>query len=218
MNRRYARKRRKTSKLKETLLAHIQNNLREYVIVTIIFLIGIIIGVIFINNISVEQKTEISNYIASFITNLKEDSNINEFALLKDSISKNCVLAIFLWFIGSTVIGMSIVYLTICFRGFCLGYTISSIVLTCGTGKGILFLISTILLQNILFIPCVIALAVSGMRLHNSIMKDKRRENIKLEILRHTLFSVFLLIILIASSLIEVYVSKNILMLILKYI
>ena len=210
MNRRYSRKRRKTSKIKETLLIHIENNLREYVIVTIIFLVGIIIGVIFINNISVEQKTEINNYISEFISNLKENSNVNEFALLKDSISKNCVLAIFLWFMGSTVIGISIVYLIICFRGFCLGYTISAIILTCGTGKGILFLASTILLQNILFIPCVLALAVSGMRLHNSIIKDGRRQNIKLEILKHTVFSMILLILLILSSVIEVYVSKNI--------
>lgn len=218
MNRRYTRKRRKTSKLKETISTHIENNLSKYIIVTIIFFIGVIIGVIFINNISIEQKTEINNYISEFITNLKEDSNVNEFALLKDSISKNCVLAIFLWFMGSTVIGISIVYLTICFRGFCLGYTISSIILTCGTGKGILFLCSTMLLQNILFIPCIIALAVSGMRLHNSIMKDRRSENIKLEILRHTIFSVTILILLLVASLMEVYISKNILMLILKYI
>lgn len=218
MNRRYSRRTRKESKLIKTLLNHLENNLREYIIITIIFLIGIIIGVIFINNTSVEQESEINNYISSFISNLKENSNINESALLKDSISKNCVLAIFLWFMGSTVIGISIVYLTICFRGFCLGYTISSIILTCGTGKGILFLFSAVLLQNILFIPCIIILAVSGMKLHNSIMKDKRRENIKLEILRHTLLSGFLLIFLIMSSVIEVYVSKNFFLIILKYI
>lgn len=218
MNRRYARKRRKISKLKETLLKHLENNLREYIIVTIIFFIGIIIGVIFINNTSTEQKTEINNYISSFINNIKENGNINEFALLKDSISKNCVLAIFLWFMGSTVIGISIVYLTVCFRGFCLGYTISAIILTCGTGKGMIFLFSTILLQNILFIPCIIALAVSGMKLHNSIMKDRRSENIKIEILRHTIFSIVILILLIICSLIEVYISKNIFLLFLKYI
>ena len=217
MNRRYQRKV-KTSKLKDLILTHVENNIKEYVIISIIFLIGIIIGVIFINNVSEEQSAEINSYISSSIKNLKDNNNVNELALLKDSIKKNCVLAIFLWFMGSTVIGISIVYLTICFRGFCLGYTISSIILTCGTGKGILFLFSAVLFQNILFIPCIIALAVSGMRLHNSIMKDKRRENIKLEILRHTLFSGFLLIFLIISSVIEVYISKNIFLTIIKYI
>lgn len=139
MNIRY-RNDKKTSRLKEFILTHIENNLKEYLIVTIIFFIGIIIGVIFINNTSENQSLEISNYISSFIGDLKENNNVNDLLLLKDSISKNLTLAIFLWFMGSTVIGISIVYLTICFRGFCLGYTISSIILTCGTRKRIAIL------------------------------------------------------------------------------
>ena len=81
-----------------------------------------------------------------------------------------------------------------------------------------MFLLSALLLQIIVFIPCILSLAVSGMRLHNSIMEDKRRENIKLEILRHSLFTVVILITLIISSLVEVYISKNILLLFIKYI
>lgn len=61
-------------------------------------------------------------------------------------------------------------------------------------------------------------LAVSGMKIHNSIMEDRRRENIKVEILRHTIFSLFVLILLIVSSLIEVYISKNLLLFLIKYI
>lgn len=136
MNRRYSKKK-KPSKIKEIIYAHIENNLKEYIIVSIIFFIGIVIGVIFINNTSDNQSLEINNYISTFVQDLKDSKDINDLALLKDSIKKNCVLAIFLWFMGSTVIGISIVYLTVCFRGFCLGYTISSIVMTLRcTGKG----------------------------------------------------------------------------------
>ncbi len=134
MNRRYRRKR-KDSKFKDFIVSHIENNLREYLIVTFIFIIGIIIGIIFINNSSDTQSSEISNYINSFTQDLKENNNINNLTLLMDSIKKNLILAVFLWFMGSTVIGISIVYLTICFRGFCLGYTISSIILSLGIRK-----------------------------------------------------------------------------------
>lgn len=219
MNRRkYKMIKSNNSKIKEVIFSHIENNLKEYIIFTVIFLIGIVIGVIFINNISENQGLEINNYITSFITSLKENKQIDDFILLKDSIKKNIVLAVILWFMGSTVIGISIVYLIVIFRGFCLGYTISSIIATCGLWKGILFILSTIFIQNIIFIPSIIALAVSGMRLHNSIMKDRRKENIKLEILRHTFFSVFILILMIISSFIEVFVSKNILIYIVKYL
>lgn len=136
MNRRYSKKT-KQSKIKDAIFAHIENNIKEYVIVSIIFLIGIVIGVIFINNTSENQSIEINNYISTFVQDLKDNKDINDLALLKDSIKKNCVLAVFLWFMGSAVIGISIVYLTVCFRGFCLGYTISSIIMTLRyTGKG----------------------------------------------------------------------------------
>ena len=216
MNRRYYKNKR-TVNLKKGIVSYIENNLREYIIISIIFLIGIVIGVIFINNASENQITQIKDYILSFINSIKENKQINDLALLKQSIKSNLLFTIILWFMGSTVIGISIVYLIIGFRGFCLGYTISSIILSCGTWKGLLFLVSTLMLQNIFFVPCIISLAVSGMKLHNSIIKNKRRENIKLEILRHTIFSFVMLIFLILSSFIEVYISKNILLSIIKY-
>lgn len=134
MNRRY-RGKRKESRVKEIVFSHIENNIKEYLIVTIIFLIGIVIGVIFINNTSENQSSEITGYITSFTQDLKDNKDINSLLLLKDSIKKNVVLAVFLWFMGSTVIGISIVYLIVCFRGFCLGYTISSIILSLGIRK-----------------------------------------------------------------------------------
>ena len=137
--RRYNKLRSNNSRIKEVIFSHVESNLREYIIFTVIFLIGIIVGVIFINNVSENQGLEINNYITSFISSLKENKEINDMVLLKDSIKKNIVLAIILWFMGSTVIGISIVYLIVAFRGFCLGYTISSVIATCGLWKGILF-------------------------------------------------------------------------------
>ena len=84
--------------------------------------------------------------------------------------------------------------------------------------SGIIFVITSILLQNIIFIPAVLALAVSGMKLYKAIIKDKKRETIKLEITRHTVFSLIILIVLEISAFIEVYVSTNLLGLCAKYL
>ncbi len=125
----------KSSKVKEILISHIKNNLREYTIITIIFLIGLIFGVIFINNLSKNQSEEVSSYINEFINNLRNNVQINKTALLKDTLISNFVLAITLLFVGSTVIGIPIVYGIIAYRGFCLGYTISSSIATLGMRK-----------------------------------------------------------------------------------
>lgn len=189
------------------LLTHINNNKKEYIITLVIFLIGLVVGVFIINNATETQSQEISSYINSFISSLKQSQNIDKLLYLKESIFKNIGLAIFLWFVGSTVIGIPIVYGMVAYRGFTIGYTISSIIATLGTKNGILFSVSSIFLQNILIIPCILALAVSGTKLYKSIMKDKRKENIKLEIIRHTIFSLVICFILIIASFLEVYAS-----------
>ena len=97
------------------------------------------------------------------------------------------------------------------------GYTISACVTIMGTGKGIAFVLSSMLLQNLIFIPAILALAVSGFKLYKSIVKDNRKENVKLEILRHTIFSLVMLGVLIVSSLVEILISTNLLKLFAKY-
>lgn len=121
------------SKVGEILLSYIKNNLREYAIIIIIFLIGLIFGVIFVNNAEETQINEISSYINDFVGNLKNNIEINKAQLLQDALISNLILALGLWFVGSTVIGIPIVYGVIAYRGFCLGYTISSSIATLGT-------------------------------------------------------------------------------------
>ncbi len=74
------------------------------------------------------------------------------------------------------------------------------------------------LLQNLIFIPALFALAISGIRLYKSIMKDRARENIKIEILRHSIFSALIVVALIVASFIETYISTNIFMLTLNFL
>ena len=58
--------------IKKVIEEHITRNIRTYFILIIIFLLGLIIGLIVVNNSSEEQETEITNYINTFITELKK--------------------------------------------------------------------------------------------------------------------------------------------------
>lgn len=199
----------KRSNIKNILYKHIINNLKEYISIILVFLIGIIIGVIVINNSTESQLLQIKDYINNFISDLKEFGNIDKASLITETLLNNLYLILALWFVGSTVIGMPIVYGIIGYKGFCLSYTISSSIITLGTVNGTLFSISSMLFQNLIYIPCMFALAVSGIRLYKSIMKDKRRENIKIEILRHIMFSILIGVVMLFGTFIETYVSTN---------
>lgn len=203
------RARKKTRSISYIILNHIVNNLKEYFSVVLIFFIGIIVGVIFINNSNENQILQIQDYINSFISDLKECGTIDRSALLLQTFFNNLYLILALWLAGSTVVGIPIVYAIVAYKGFCLSYTISSSIVTLGTWKGILFSISSMLLQNIIYIPCLFALAVSGIRLYKSIMKDKRQENIKIEIIRHIMFSLLVGGIMLLGTVVETYLSTN---------
>ena len=207
----------KRIKIKETIKEHIMNNLREYIIILLIFIIGIFLGVFFINNIQDEQMAEISEYINTFINNLKNSYEVDNLDLLKTSMLQNIVLGVAIWFFGTTVIGIPVVFGIVLYRGFCLGYTISTCITVMGLSKGLLFVLITLVLQNLIFIPAIIAIAVSGFKLYKSIVKDRKVDNIKLEILRHTIFSLIMMILLIIASLVETFVSTGILESTIKY-
>ncbi|MCI9087113.1 MAG: stage II sporulation protein M [Clostridia bacterium] len=199
----------KKSRLVSSILQHIKDNIKAYFLVAIVLLIGIVLGVCFVNNLQESQSQEVQSYIQQFVETLKNGTNIDTGKLLSNSLRNNLILAIVMWFAGSTVIGIPIVLGIVGYRGFCLGYTVSSLIATLGTGKGSLFFITSMLLQNLILIPCMLALAVSGIKLYKSILKDKRKENIKEKIIRHTLFSIMMLIFLVIASFLEAYVSSN---------
>ena len=193
----------------------ILNNIKSYVIVTIIFIIGIFLGVLFINQ--TESKDNILQYINTYIDEMKTLQNVDFLGGLKNDIHNNILLVLLLWFAGTTIIGIPIVFGTILTRGFCLGYTISACVLTLGKWKGLMFILLTIFLQNAIFIPSLLVLGVSSIKLYKSIIKDRRKENIKLSIFKHSIISLFILFALIISSILKIEVSYRLTLIFSKY-
>ena len=208
----------KLHKIKFIILEHINNNLKDYLFLSLFFIVGIIFGVIFINKMDGIKHEQSSQYINGIITSLKHDYKIDNLNLLKTSIMENIKLTIILWFAGSTVIGMPFIYGITCYKGFCIGYTSSTIIGALGIQKGCVFLATSLLFQNIIFIPCMLMLGVSGLKMYRSIIKDRRRENIKIELYRHTVFCLFSLCGLIFSSFIETYISSNLFTHIINYL
>jgi len=206
------------SRIGTVLHSHIANNKREYLIITILFFIGLILSIIVINNTNDETIMNISIYLNDLVNKIKDYENIDLLKILNESIVHNITIAVILWFGASTIIGIPIVYGIIILKGFSIGCTISSFLAVFGTVNGTILSVSFMLLHNIIYIPSMFAISVSGVKLYKSIMKNKQRENIKLEILRHTVFCMIMLIGVLISSIIETYISTNISIILLNYI
>lgn len=198
-----------------TIKENIMNNTKSYFIVIIIFTVGIFLGVLFINQ--TDNKSEIEKYINTYVDETKVLQNGDYLGELQKDIKNNITLVLLLWFAGTTIIGIPIVLGIILFRGFCLGYTIASCVYVLGRIKGIIFIAITVFLQNIIFIPALMVLGVSSIKLYTSIVKDRRRENIKLSILKHSIISFIIMVLLVLTSIIKVEISYRLIVNLIKY-
>ena len=207
--------RKKKSEILNIIKEEIISNYKSYILVIILFSVGLFLGVLFINQ--TENQENVIKYINTYIDEIKISESNSTIVQLKTDIKNNIFLVFILWFAGTTIVGIPIVFGIIIARGFCLGYTISACVKTLGKIKWLIFVLLTIFLQNLILIPALLFLGVSSIKLYKSIVKDRRKENIKVSILKHSIVSIFILIILIISSLIKIEISYRLILLFAKY-
>ena len=130
----------KINEFKTILTQHIKTNIKDYLILSIVFIIGVMIGVIIINNSNEQSKNEISGYINGFVNVIQDEKyEVDKVKLIKISIIENLKMVGIIWIAGSTIIGIPLIYIISSYKGVCIGYTISAIILTLGIGKRIDF-------------------------------------------------------------------------------
>lgn len=201
---------------KSVLYNYLISNKKSFLIILGIFFIGMLLGIFVINHTGENEIIEINSYINSICENLQNTEGINKTECLLNSIKQNVIFVLLMWFFGCTIIGNIFVYVCILYRGFSLGYTISAIIATLGAQSGTVFVFSSLLLQNIIFIPAIFMLAESGIKLYIRITKNLI--NVKQELLRHTVIMLISLALVVFSSILEVYLSTNLLIFLKKIV
>lgn len=194
---------------KGVLYNYLVTNKKSFIIILSVFFAGMLLGIFVMNHTGENGIIEINSYINSICENLQNTEEINKIECLIKSIKQNVVFVLLMWFLGCTVIGSIFVYFGILYKGFSLGYTISAIIATLGAKSGTIFVFASLLLQNIIFLPAIFMLAESGIKLYIRITKNLI--NVKQELLRHSVIMLIVLALVVFSSILEVYLSTNLL-------
>lgn len=104
--------------MKKVLYEYILKNKKSFIILMIIFLLGLLIGIFTINNLSEDLKLEVDTYIESTVQAIKDEDGINRLNMLWLSIKENVLYILLIWFLGCTLIGGGLIYLAIIYKGF----------------------------------------------------------------------------------------------------
>ncbi|MGI6425597.1 MAG: stage II sporulation protein M [Tepidanaerobacteraceae bacterium] len=187
---------------------YFKENMGKYVFLTIILIIGIIIGSITVNMISQIQVENILSFINGFLANINNLSVDRHFVFYV-SLSNNLKTALILILLGFSIIGFPFILALISFRGFVLGFTVGFLIKQMGT-KGIILSVLSILPQNLIILPCIISIGVASLTFALTIIKSKMKnyqENYLQLVTGYLLLNLFFSIILVMAGLIEGYIS-----------
>lgn len=204
----------KGKKLKELILPHKKINF----FVTTILILGVLSGSIFLMMSNDADKSSVIAQIQSFFTNISERSIDNGLAL-RNSLIINYIFVGLIWILGLSMVGIIVTVFLTYIKGFLVGFSIASIILTYGY-KGVLASVLYTFPSQIFNIVVVIVLTIySIMFTHNlfRIIVSKKNMNNRLMLKKYFVILMFCVIVSFVSSVLEVYLFPNILKLIIGF-
>ncbi len=197
--------------MKRTIQEHLEKYGKSYLLLFIFIVIGVIIGIFGLNNSSQSSKEQIISYLNNKVVGI-EKGNISYLILLKNSIWKKIQFFIFLVFLCLSILGKYGAISLVIFKGFTIGYSVASSIMTFGVGKGILMSLSLTLLTEIMLIPTIFYTIITSLQMFNDCSYQNYESKRQL-ILKYIVKLVCIIIIIFLISLIETFINVNIFLL-----
>jgi len=196
--------------IRDLLIKHFMRNIRTYFFLFLAFVAGVSAGAFTVNALSTLQSEELNNYFIGFLK-LFNVQRMDSSELIKIAVWENIRIILVLWVLGVTIIGIPFIYLIIGIKGFITGFCSGFIIKVLGL-KGIGFLILTLVPKELIIVPCLIALGVSGINFSLDIIKSKSiksisKENLKTGFLAYCFVTLIFSGMIFAGAFFEAYIS-----------
>jgi len=196
-------------KQENILTRHIAEHKSIYIILSILFLVGFIIGSINAAFAKENIKNESQNYILEFVESLKTQEIDNDI-LFRESIRANTKPIMIISLFGLVFVGIPVIFLYIGLYSYSIGFTVTSILASLGYPKGITFILTLMIPQEIILLPTIFIIAVNAILFSKTMLKmNSRTTNIKAELIKYTCVFVLGILVTIGVSLFETYIGSN---------
>jgi stage II sporulation protein M len=195
-------------KLRRKLKQHVIENRWQYLLIMLLFLLGVLIGAYKVMGLAGGVKSHLLSLIDDFLKG-GINTDLDKQAILFNSFLNQAKSIIVVWFLGLTVIGMPIILGLIFLKGFSLGFTIAFLVQE-RAESGVLISILSILPQNLVYIPLVIIWSVVGINFSVYIARGRAGSAVSLgrALISYTLLMMVFLLIVLVGAFIEAYLSS----------
>lgn len=194
---------------------HLKENRWQYTILILLLLLGIIIGHYQVVYLETGVRSNLRDMIDNYLRLQQADLN-SGFTILKSIFFNQAKTVLLIWFLGLTVIGWPLILANVLVRGLSLGFTISFLIRE-KAGAGIIMTLLSIVPQNLVYMPLIIFWSVMAMNFSIYLLRgrDDARMSLGRSLIIYTSLLLICILIVLAGSLVEAYLSPWLLSLIL---
>lgn len=190
------------------LMRHIKENRGSYILISTIFIIGMLIG----NYKVLSLEGGVQDFLTDLIDRYVANDNIAYWStqtLFFHSFLNQAKIIIGIWFLGLTIIGAPLILTLVFYKAFSLGFTVGFLV-HAKQGAGIVISLISIFPQNLVYIPCIIIWAVVALNFSLFIVKRGRLKTgtaLSTSLVYYTVLMLIYLLIIAIGSFVEAALS-----------
>lgn len=193
--------------LKYRIKQHISDNRWQYLLLTLIFLIGLIMGNYKVLNLEAGVKSHLANLLNNYLSQDMPGS-LDSRAIFLGAFINQARMVFIIWLLGLTVIGFPLILAAIFYRGFSLGFTTGFLIHE-RAGAGVVITILSILPQNLIYVTFLLIWAVIGINFTIYLVKGRNINTLPLGtgLITYTALMVVFLLVFLIGAFIEAYLS-----------
>ncbi|EGK14209.1 stage II sporulation protein M [Kroppenstedtia eburnea] len=195
--------------IRQTLRLHVESQMSLYLFVGVLFMMGVIFGAVIVNTLSPVQKENLLGYLGHFFQGLDQQAIADPKLAFQHSLGGHFKTLGLMWILGISVIGIPFVFVLMFLKGLVIGFTVGFLVNQL-SWEGLWFSLSAVVPQNLLVVPALMVVAVSGTAFSVLLAKNRliqRRGTIYPQFLSYSILVTVMACILVVASLFEAYVS-----------
>jgi stage II sporulation protein M len=206
------------SRIGQTIQAYTREHQSLYWFTIVLFTMGIIFGAVLVNSLPLSQKQELHSFLQYFFLNLGQQGIPDTRPHFQESFSHYAKTVGIMWVLGLSIIGLPMILLILFLKGVVVGFTVGFLVHQM-QWQGVTFAMVGVLPQNLLVVPALFIVGVSGISFSLRLIKTRllsKRDGIMPHFVGYTVLVLSMLAVLTIASLFETFVSPRLMQLVLN--
>jgi len=206
------------SSIGQTIQTYVRDHQSLYWFTVVLFAMGIIFGAVLVNSLPLSQKQELFGFLQYFFNSLGRHEEAISSAHFQESIGHYAKTVGIMWVLGLSIIGLPLILFILFLKGVVIGFTVGFLVDQMHW-QGVHFAMMGVLPQNLLVVPALFIVGVSGISFSLRLIKTRignKRDSILQHFVGYTLLVVAMLAVLALAALFETYVSPKLMQAVLQ--